>query len=88
MTRPTFGRYTSSLRDESLHLDKLTKEKSLKTESVCTKIRVKNVKINSMAISGLYNHCPMSLSTVRGTKVLGRDNLLDSECFRTNVNCR
>ena len=83
MPRPKFGLYT--VRDKSVYLDELTKIMFSKTENLGPKTRIKNVNINSMASSGLHSQCPMSLTAVRGTKVLGSDELFISERFRTNL---
>ena len=82
----TFGRYTACMRDEFMYLDKLKKKTCLKIEKLGPKMRINNV--NSMANSGLHNKCPMSLSVVRGTKVLRSDELLISNRYRTNLNSR
>ena len=71
------------MSDESVHLDKVTEKMCMKTENSGPRMRIKNVNIKSMANSGLNNQCPVSL-LVKVTKVLVRDDMLNSDRFKKN----
>ena len=54
-----------------VYLGELAKEMYLKTENLGPEMRIKDLNINSMGISGLHNQSPISLTAFRSTQVWG-----------------